>query len=182
MLAAKLIGLIHTAWLLMIYIVTLVLSTFWVQDIFDHMMSGMAKKNPSLNWQPMAGKDVLVDLISRTVIVVIYAVGCLVASQCMAWPLTAVIEILTQSLLTAFYCYEYKSVAAGVDTMRGILMFEQQWVYWFGFGFPFAATQYYFKGIGGSVFFVAFPFLVILSLDEYGCGWEVRPVQKRVAS
>ena len=60
-------------------------------------------------------------------------------------------------------------------------MFEKQWVYWFGFGFPFAATQYYFKGIGSSIFFVVFPLLVILSLDPNGVGWEVEPVESRIA-
>lgn len=48
-------------------------------------------------------------------------------------------------------------------------------MYWFGFGFPFAATQFYYKGIGSSIFFVVFPFLVILSLDENGVGWNVEP-------
>jgi hypothetical protein len=113
--------------------------------------------------------------------VVIYAMMCLVMTSLSVWPLTAFIEIFTQSLLTAFYCYEYKSVAAGMDTKTGLLTFEKQWIYWFGFGFPFAATQYCFKAIGSSVFFVIFPFLVIISLDEQGASWDVKPRQDRVA-
>jgi hypothetical protein len=64
----------------------------------------------------MSGKDVLVDLLSRTVIVLIYVVTCLVASKMVVWPLSAAIEIFSSSLLTAFYCFEYKTAAAGVDT------------------------------------------------------------------
>jgi hypothetical protein len=39
------------------------------------------------------------------------------------------IEIFTQALLTAFYCFEYKTAAAGVDTPTGLTLFEKQWVY-----------------------------------------------------
>jgi hypothetical protein len=84
-------------------------------------------------------------------------------------------------LLTAFYCFEYKTAAAGVDSQRGILMFEKQWVYWLGFGFPFAAIQFYCKFIGSSVFFIVFPILVIISLDENGVGWNIEPVLSRTA-
>jgi hypothetical protein len=81
----------------------------------------------------------------------------------------------------SFYCYEYKSVAIGYDSTESLLVFEKQWLYWFGFGFPFALTQYYFKMLGGSVFFVWFPFLVILSMDKHGVGWQVNARDDRVA-
>lgn len=38
-LVAYLIGFVHTLWLLLIYIISLVLSTFWVQDVFDRMLT-----------------------------------------------------------------------------------------------------------------------------------------------
>lgn len=62
-----------------------------------------------------------------------------------------------------------------------MLIFEKQWVYWFGFGFPFAVTQFYFKAIGSSVFFCLFPFLVLVSLDEEGVGWHLQPLKERCA-
>ena len=113
------------------------------------------------------------DLFTRTIIVVIFSVSCVAATKLTVWPVTMLIEILTQSLLTAFYCFEYKTAAAGVDTTTGLIIFEKQWIYWFGFGFPFTATQYWFKGVGSSLFFVIFPFLVIISLDEQGTGWQL---------
>ena len=70
----------------------------------------------------------------------------------------------------SFFCFEYKTAAAGVDTPTCLNIFEKHWVYYFGFGFPFAATQFYFKAIGSSIFFVFFPLLVIISLDENGMG------------
>jgi hypothetical protein len=51
-----------------------------------------------------------------------------------------------------------------------------------GFGFPFAFTQWWFKGIGSSVFFVVFPFLVVISLDEDGTGWQVEPHKDRMST
>jgi Etoposide-induced protein 2.4 (EI24) len=107
----------------------------------------LAKKkavHPEIQWRPMSGKAVIYDLFSRTIIVVIFSVSCLAGKKLTVWPLTVLIEILTQSLLTAFYCFEYKTAAAGVDTTTGLMNFEKQWIYWFGFGFPFAATQYLF--------------------------------------
>jgi hypothetical protein len=121
----------------------------------------------------MSGKAVIYDLFTRTIIVVIFSVSCVAATKLTVWPVTMLIEILTQSLLTAFYCFEYKTAAAGVDTTTGLMIFEKQWIYWFGFGFPFTATQYWFKGVGSSLFFVIFPFLVIISLDEQGTGWQL---------
>ena len=41
--------------------------------------------------------------------------------------------------------------------------------------------QFYFKSIGSSVFFLAFPFLVVVSLDEEGMGLEVMPSKERKA-
>ena len=37
-------ALVHNAWVLFIYIATLVLTTFWVQDIFDHLMEVKIKQ------------------------------------------------------------------------------------------------------------------------------------------
>jgi hypothetical protein len=58
---------IHKIWILSIYLVSLVLSTFWVQEIFDHTMTEKIKLTKSkIKFQPLSGKDVLVDLMMRT--------------------------------------------------------------------------------------------------------------------
>lgn len=53
---AYVISFVHFAWCLGIYLVSMVLSTFWVQDIFDHQIAKMRKRNPNLytDWKPMA--------------------------------------------------------------------------------------------------------------------------------
>lgn len=85
----------------------------------------------------------------------------------MPW-FSTLIELVTQSLLISFYCYEYKTAAAGIDTSHGLAMFEKQWVYQTGFGFPFTLCMYLTKSVGSSVFFVVFPLLVVVSCDETG--------------
>jgi hypothetical protein len=67
---------LHQLYTLFIYTVTLVLSTFWVQDIFDHLLAGYQKKNPTEKWQPIGGSQMLVDLIARTILVITYAILC----------------------------------------------------------------------------------------------------------
>lgn len=77
----------------------------------------------------MGTKDVLKDLFTRTQIMVIYVIACQVVTFCLSGPLAAVFEIVNQSLLTAFYCFEYKTAASGVDTKSGLKIFESQWIY-----------------------------------------------------
>jgi hypothetical protein len=77
---------------------------------------------------------------------------------------------MTQSLLIAFYCFEYKTAAACIDTQTGLGLFEKQWVYFMGFGFPTTLALFLTKQLGSSVFFLVFPLLTVISLDEEGCG------------
>lgn len=140
------------------------------------MTSKIKKNGLKINFKPMTGRDVLVDLVERTVVILIYQVSSQVLCMCVSWPIAAVIEIFAQGLLVSFFCFEYKTAAAGIDTPTCLNIFEKQWAYFFGFGFPFAATQFYFKAIGSSIFFVFFPLLVIISLDENGMGLLIKDV------
>ncbi len=117
--------LIHKAWLFVIYLVSLVLSTFWVQDIFDHILAEKIKSSKiTKRFKPLSGKDMIADLFTRTKIMVIFVITCQVISFCLSGPLAAGFEIFNQGLLIAFYCFEYKTAALGVDTQRGIQLFE----------------------------------------------------------
>ena len=116
----------------------------------------------------MTTKDVLSDLVSRTVIITIYLLLCrFLCNVTVPW-LSTVIDLVTQSLVHAFYCFEYKTAAAGIDTPHGLALFEKQWIYQTGFGFPFTFVLYLTKRVGSSVFFVVFPLLVVISCDERG--------------
>lgn len=82
-----------------------------------------------IKFTPMTPKDLVSDLVSRTIIITIYLlISQFLCSITVSW-VSALIELLTQSLLIAFYCFEYKTAAAGIDTPNGLAMFEKQWVY-----------------------------------------------------
>ena len=77
--------LVHNSWVMFIYIATLVLTTFWVQDIFDHLMDlkikqiqerGDGEKLNRIKFTPMTPKDLLSDLFARTIIITIYLTLC----------------------------------------------------------------------------------------------------------
>jgi len=118
----------------------------------------------------MTPKDVMGDLVARTVIITIYLILCKILCAVTKPWLSTLIELATQSLLIAFYCFEYKTAAASIDTPTGLNLFERQWVYQTGFGFPFTLVMYLTKSVGSSVFFVVFPLLVVISCDENGQG------------
>ena len=129
----------HYSWVMFIYIATLVLTTFWVQDIYDHLMDLKIKQIQKqkdgdkilkrIKFKPMEPKDLVSDLVARTVIITIYLVICSVLQSVTVSWLGTVIELITQSLLIAFYCFEYKTAAAGIDTPSGLALFERQWLY-----------------------------------------------------
>mmetsp|Transcript_10802 Transcript_10802/g.14537 ORF Transcript_10802/g.14537 Transcript_10802/m.14537 type:complete len:101 (+) Transcript_10802:293-595(+) len=95
----------HYSWVMFIYIATLVLTTFWVQDIYDHLMDLKIKqiqKEPDadkilskIKFKPMEPKDLVSDLVARTVIITIYLVMCsILQSITVSW-VAALIELVT---------------------------------------------------------------------------------------
>ena len=78
------------------------------------------------------------------------------------------VEIFFYSLLHAYYCYEYKTAAMDLKVLQSITLFEHQWEYFLGFGFIFTVFLFLCKEIGSSLFFLFFPVMVMISLDENG--------------
>ena len=73
----------------------------------------------------MTPKDLASDLVSRTIIITLYLLMCqFLCSVTVSWVAT-LIELVTQSLLISFYCFEYKTAAAGIDTPSGLALFEK---------------------------------------------------------
>jgi len=64
-----------------------------------------------LQLKPLKGKDVLVDLFTRTKIMIVFVITSQIISFCLSGLLAAIFEVFTQALLTAFYCFEYKTAA-----------------------------------------------------------------------
>lgn len=82
---------LHFCWSLGIYLVTLVFSTFWVQDIFDFLMAEKLKDMKAaalqkgdkeaikiikqldlIKFQPMTTTQLLGDLVARTVVIAVF--------------------------------------------------------------------------------------------------------------
>lgn len=64
----------------------------------------------------MTTTQLIGDLVARAVVIAVF----LTISGLMQWTqhryIATIIELMTQSLLIAFYCYEYKTAAACIDT------------------------------------------------------------------
>ena len=72
------------------------------------------------------------------------------------------------SYLNSYYCYEYKTAAMDFNVVTSLEYFEEQWEYFVGFGLLFTFILYIFKNVGSSLFFLVFPLMVVISLDENG--------------
>jgi etoposide-induced 2.4 mRNA len=82
--------------------------------------------------------------------------------------LAGIVEVFLYSILHAYYCFEYKAAILDLDFLSGLLYFEAQWAYQCGFGFIFTMVLYLFKQVGSSLFFLFFPIMVVISLEEDG--------------
>ena len=89
------------------------------------MAAKIKKLGMNVKFKPMTGKDVLVDLIGRTIVIMVFNFCRLLLGICLNPLLATVVQILTESLLVSFYCFEYKTAAAGVDTPTGLSIFEK---------------------------------------------------------
>lgn len=127
----------------------------------------------------MSGKDVAGDLVGRTLIIAIFISICNILCFITIPFVANLIQIISQALLFSFYCFEYKTAAAGIDTAIGLALFESQWIYFVGFGFPAAFLLYLTNYLGSSVFFLIFPLLVVISLDEKGFGLELVKAKRK---
>ena len=139
------------------------------------MMKKIAKakkegKKLETNFAKMNGKELVQDLIGRTITILIITMTTNLLKNIAIEEAGIAFEIFVQSLLVSFYCYEYKTAASSIDTAAGLHLFEKQWIYFFGFGLPFAIFQFCLKRFGQCVFFFMFPFLVMISVNEKGMG------------
>lgn len=84
--------------------------------------------------------------------------------------IAGLLEVFLYSILHAYYCFEFKTTIMDLDFLSSIAYFEAQWAYQFGFGFLFTMVLYLFKQVGSSLFFLFFPLMVVISLEEGGQG------------
>ena len=118
------------------------------------------------------GKAKSIDMIQRPIIITLYLVliGFVVFFSKMIFGqvFSVILEVFLYSVLNSYYCYDYKASLLEIDTEMSLELFERQWVYFFGFGFPFTVFMYMMKDVGSSLYFLFFPFMIVLSMDEQG--------------
>ena len=121
----------------------------------------------------------MADLVVRAVLIV----GFLITAGFLQWTqppaVGIVIELMSQSLLNACYCFEYKTASASINTSIGYRVFEQQWVYHMGFGFPITLGLFMTKHLGSSIFFLVFPVITVMAMDEEGQGLLIMREERR---
>ena len=118
-----------------------------------------------------SAKEKSIDLIQRTIIISIYLGLASIMTLIMKFLspfIGGLVEVFLYSILHAYYCYEYKTTLMEIDFLSSIAYFESQWAYFSGFGFIFTMALYLFKEVGSSLFFLFFPLMVVISLDEDG--------------
>ena len=150
-------------WLYPVYIVSFVLTTFWVQDIFDaafaHFYGSKLRR-----LQPLTLAQLLSYLVRRIVMIAIFQIQCALLSL-LPFPIGRLIEIVHYSLLHSYYCFEYITMALNMGLDKSVEVFEYRWDYFLGFGLSFTACIITFPGItSAGVFCFLFPFLVLTSV------------------
>ncbi len=153
----------YVFWLYPVYIVSFVLTTFWVQDIFDesfkHFYKGKVTPSPALT--PAQFVSYLVRRIVMIGLVLVQST----MFGCLPFPLGRVAELIHFSLMYSYYCFEYLTMAQNVGLDQSVEMFEYNWAYFLGFGFSFTAMIIVWPGMmNAGVFSLLFPFLVLTSV------------------
>ena len=148
-------------WLYPIYIVSFVLTTFWVQDIFDAAFKHFYKGKAMPHYKSLSPAEFVSYLVKRIVMIGIFIIQCILFSY-LPFGIGSIIEMMHYSLLCSYYCFEYITIALNINLAESVIMFEHNWSYFLGFGASFTAMMLKFPGIMNSgVFCFLFPFLVL---------------------
>mmetsp|Transcript_23425 Transcript_23425/g.25996 ORF Transcript_23425/g.25996 Transcript_23425/m.25996 type:complete len:218 (+) Transcript_23425:278-931(+) len=132
------------------------LSLFWVQDIFDEAYN-ISNKSTFF--------DTIANMLFRKGIMIIYLAQVMLISY-LPFYLGDILSLVFLSWLYSYYCFEYKIFALNLNTMESIQVFESNWAYYLGFGLPFTSLLYMYPGlINSGIFALAFPFLVLVSVE-----------------
>ena len=103
------------------------------------------------------------NLLSRCIIMLIYLLELQLLSQIPV--LGRIIEFVLLTWLYSYYCFEYRTFAMGINTLRSLSIFEWNSVYFCGFGMSFTVILLVFPGLMScAVFCLLFPFVVLTSL------------------
>ena len=115
----------YALWIFPLYVASLVLSTFWVQDIFDEAYRIAAKeqqvqeaKNKRKPLPVAKRRGTITSRVSEEIVRFLLVLGFLVQTFALSLvPLFGdLLKIMHLSWLYSFYCFEYKICALGFTT------------------------------------------------------------------
>ena len=154
----------YICWLYPVYIISFVLTTLWVQDIFDAAFKHFYKGKAASVSKPLTMAQFAAYMVKRFVMISFFLVQCSLLSY-LPYGIGRVLEAMHYSLLYSYYCFEYITMALNRGLAESVEIFEYNWSYFLGFGASFTAAVILCPGIMSSgIFCLFFPFLVLTSI------------------
>lgn len=142
-------------WRIPLFLLTRVVNALWFQDIADSTFKG----RPSLKSASKLIADTFFSLVIQTLFLL---QSLIIAFIPFSW-LGQFASLFHLCLLYALYSFEYKWSNMGWELHTRLQVIENNWPYFFGFGFPLAVltslSDSYF--VSGCIFSLLFPLFII---------------------
>jgi hypothetical protein len=155
---------VYYPFLLVVYLISFILSSFWFLDIAEEAISIERRFFENKNFESVKVDNVtrIRNEIIRILLVLLFFVQILV---CTYIPyIGPLIELLHYSFLYSLYCFEYKW---GTDSylQKNLAFFEQNAAYFMGFGFIFAlCTKFFPFLLSTGIYAILFPIFVLTAV------------------
>ena len=155
--------LFNLLWLYPVYVMSFVLTTLWVQDIFDASFKHFYG-NKYRPLQALSLPQLISYLLNRIIMIGFFQIQSSLFSL-LPFPFGKLLFFIHCSLLHSYYCFEYITAALNMRLKTTIEIFEYNWAYFIGFGLSFTMIILKWPGmISSGIFCFLFPFLVLTSV------------------
>ncbi len=155
-------------WLYPVYCISFILNAAWYQEVADEAQQHFCPPDPG----EKAGSGglgflkMVRDEIFRLLLVLGFAVQASVLGGVVPGVTGVALSFVCYSWLFSFYCFEYGWSARGWRLLRRTRHFEQDWLYYLGFGAPGALATTFFPGlVNGGVFALVFPLFIAVGAN-----------------
>ena len=154
-------------WLYPVYCISFILNANWYQEVADeaqqYFKAGASGATTGLGFFKMVRDEIFRLLLVLGFVIQASLLGVLPD------PVGSVLQFACYSWLFSFYCFEYGWAAKGWRLLQRTRHFENNWLFYLGFGAPGAAATTYFPSlINGGVFALIFPLCIALGASYDG--------------
>ncbi|KXS12613.1 EI24-domain-containing protein [Gonapodya prolifera JEL478] len=158
-----LVVLFNLFWSYPLYVISLVISSFWYQAIADALSpSTRSKPSQDRSYDTLVNK--LASSLHKNLVYTVHIPLCSLPSLLLPSPLGDVLSVAHMTWLISLYSFEYRWNEQGWDVERRTDFVEGRWAYFAGFGLPCALATYYVPQlIGAAVFALVFPGFIIMA-------------------